>query len=147
MEEVKSQMLNKLSTQDYMERTITLYEKYDVKNLAILINSELIDEETINSLNKYKKFGKKGVVKVNYKVNKIGRLSIKVDGVKEDDGCISQGNNMPKICKSALCSKYYHDLDIVNAHPSDSLLPSDILRVHSSEEVYLYILLILFLML
>ena len=117
MEEMKSQMLNKLSTQDYMERTISLYEKYDVKNLAILINSELIDEETINSLNKYKKFGKKGVVKVNYKVNKIGRLSVKVDGVKEDEGCISQGNNMPKICKSALCSKYYHDLDIVNAHP------------------------------
>ena len=98
-------------------KTFTITEQYDIINAKKLLMSEVVDEEYKCSLRKYFKHGKNGRVEVQYTQNEIGRLSPRVKGMAEGETCITQGNAMKGVCKSALCSKYYDDLDIVNAHP------------------------------
>lgn len=96
--------------------TFTITEKYDIVNAKKLLMSNIIDEEYKASLQKYFKHGKNGKVEIEYKVNDIGRLNIKVKDLKEGETCLAQ-SFMKSVCKSAICKKYYNDLDIVNAHP------------------------------
>ena len=49
-------------------------------------------------------------------MKEIGRLNIKVKGLKKDETSIAQAF-MKGVCKSALCKKNYVDLDMVNCHP------------------------------
>jgi len=105
-----------LSTYKNM-KAFTISEKYDFINAKKLLKSDLLDDEYKGSLSKYLKHGKNGRVEVEYTVNDIGRLRIRVKGMKEGETSIAQAF-MKGICKSALCGKYYHDLDMVNAHPT-----------------------------
>ena len=111
-----NKIMEKLSKLNNM-KTFTITEKYDITNAKKLLLSEILDEEYKGSLNKYLKNGKNGKVEVQYTQNEIGRLNIKVKGLKEGETCIAQAF-MKGICKSALCSKYYKDLDMINAHPT-----------------------------
>lgn len=114
----QSDIMNKLSNnKEYMEdKTFSLYEKYDITNMAKLLNSDCIDSEWKGRMKKYRQHSKNGSVKVNYTRNQIGRLEIKASDLKDKETltCISF---MKGLCKSALCSKYYYDLDVVNSHP------------------------------
>lgn len=113
MEENKiSDKLSKLNNM----KTFTLNERYDSLNAQKLLHSDLIDEEYKGSIKKYLKYGKNGKVEVQYIQNDIGRLNIKVKGMKEGETCIAQAF-MKGVVKSALCKKNYVDLDMVNAHP------------------------------
>ena len=114
----KSMIMNKLSkNKEYMEgSTFSLNEKYDVVEMAKLINSKLLDDEWCTRIKKYKKMASGGSIKVNYTRNKIGRLEIKADNLKEKETLTTQ-SFMKGLCKSALCSKLYCDLDVVNSHP------------------------------
>ena len=107
-----SEKLSKLNNM----KTFTLTEKYDITSAKKILMSDLLDDEYKGSLGKYLKQGKGGKVEVEYTQNEIGRLNIKVKGLKEGETCINQAI-MWRECKSALCSKYYHDLDMINAHP------------------------------
>ena len=111
-----NKIMEKLSKLNNM-KTFTITEKYDITNSKKLLLSDILDEEYKGSLNKYLKKGKNGKVEVEYTQNEIGRLNIKVKGLKEGETCIAQAF-MKGICKSALCSKYYKDLDMINAHPT-----------------------------
>ena len=114
----QSDIMNKLSNnKEYMEdKTFSLHEKYDITNMAKLLNSDCIDSEWKGRMKKYRQHSKDGAVKVNYTRNKIGRLSIKADGLKENETLGTQAC-MWANAKSALCSKIYYDLDVVNSHP------------------------------
>ena len=96
--------------------TFTIFEKYDIVNAKKLLLSNLINEEYKTRLMKYFNHGKNGKVEIQYTINEIGRLNIKVKDLKEKETCLTQ-SFMKRICKSAICQKYYNDLDIVNAHP------------------------------
>lgn len=97
--------------------SFTLNEKINLVNAQKLLNSNILDEEYKGSLKKYLKNYKNGKVVVEYKQNEIGRLGIKVKGLKEDETCITQ-SIMWRQCKSALCKSLYYDVDMVNAHPT-----------------------------
>jgi len=112
----ENKIMEKLSTINNM-KTFTITEKYDITNAKKLLLSDILDEEYKGSLQKYLKKGKNGKVEVEYSQNEIGRLNIKIKGLKEGETCIAQAF-MKGICKSALCSKYYYDLDMINAHPT-----------------------------
>jgi len=112
----ENKIMEKLSKLNNM-KTFTISEKYDLTNSKKLLLSNIIDEEYKGSLKKYLKKGKNGRVEVEYTQNEIGRLNIKVKGLKEGETCIAQAF-MKGLCKSALCSKYYYDLDMINAHPT-----------------------------
>ena len=109
------QILKKISKYKNMT-TFTLTEKYDISNAAKLLNTKLLDDETKGSLKKYLKRGKGGKVEVNYTQNEIGRLNIKVKGLKEKETCMASPY-MWAVMKASLFDKHYMDLDIVNAHP------------------------------
>ena len=85
MNEIK--ILKNISKYNNMT-TFTLTEKYDITNSAKLLSSNLLDDESRGSLKKYLKKGKGGRVEVNYTRNEIGRLNIKVKGLKEKETCI-----------------------------------------------------------
>ena len=112
----ENKIMEKLSKLNNM-KTFTITERYDITNAKKLLLSDILDEEYKGSLNKYLKKGKNGKVEVEYTQNEIGRLNIKVKGLKEGETCIAQAF-MKGVCKSALCSKYYYDLDMINAHPT-----------------------------
>jgi hypothetical protein len=112
----ENKIMEKLSKLNNM-KTFTITEKYDITNAKKLLLSDILDEEYKGSLQKYLKKGKNGKVEVEYTQNEIGRLNIKVKGLKEGETCIAQAF-MKGVCKSALCSKYYYDLDMINAHPT-----------------------------
>ena len=118
MEQIKSISMDLISKLNQMDgQTFTLTEKYDVRRMALLLGStDIIDEEYKGSLIKYKSHAKRGSVKVNYSINKIGRLSIKVVDLKDKETCITQ-SCMKQIAKGALCSDNYTDVDVVNCHP------------------------------
>ena len=97
--------------------TFTLKEKYDIVNSQKILHSDIIDDEYKGSLKKYLKHGKSGSVEVEYTQEDIGRLKIRVKGLKEDEGCINQ-SIMYREAKAALCKSNYVDLDMVNAHPT-----------------------------
>jgi len=111
----ENKITEKLSTLINM-KTFTLTERYDCVNAQKLIHSKILDDETTGSLKKYLKHGKGGKVEVNYTVNEIGRLHIKVKSLKDGETCMAQPY-MKGVIKSALCKKEYVDLDMVNAHP------------------------------
>ena len=96
-------------------KVITLEEEYDILGLSKLLCSDVIDPEWKARMVKYRKHSKNGKVKVNYTINPIGRLTIKIAGEKEET-CTTQ-SCMKCIAKSVLCGKIYNDLDVVNAHP------------------------------
>jgi len=112
----ENKIMEKLSNLNNM-KSFTISEKYDLTNSKKLLLSDIIDEEYKGSLKKYLKHGKNGKVQVEYTQNEIGRLNIKVKGLKDEETCINQAI-MWRECKSALCSKYYYDLDMINAHPT-----------------------------
>lgn len=112
----ENKIMEKLSKLNNM-KTFTITEKYDITNAKKLLQSNLLDEEYKGSLNKYLKYGKNGKVEIQYTQNEIGRLNIRVKDLKEGETCIAQAF-MKGVCKSALCRKYYNDLDMVNAHPT-----------------------------
>ena len=113
MEENK--ITDKLSKLNNM-KTFSLNERYDTINAQKLLHSDLVDEEYKGSIKKYLKYGKNGKVEVQYIQNEIGRLNIKVKGMKEGETCITQAFMKGNV-KSALCKKNYVDIDMVNAHP------------------------------
>lgn len=113
MEENKiSVKLSKLTNM----KTFTLNERYDTINAQKILHSDIVDAEYKGSIKKYLKNGKNGKVEVEYIQNDIGRLNIKVKGLKEGESCITQ-SLMWRDVKSALCKKNYVDIDMVNAHP------------------------------
>tara|TARA_R110001592_G_scaffold1794_1_gene10649 strand:+ start:3867 stop:6203 length:2337 start_codon:yes stop_codon:yes gene_type:complete len=96
-----------------------LYEKYDRINMAKLLcidDTDIIDGAYKASLTKYKHFGKNGIVAVEYERVDIGRLKIKVKGLKEGETCICQPYMWCNV-KGDLCNNIYTDVDIVNCHP------------------------------
>lgn len=111
----ENKIYEKLSKLNNMT-TFCLNEKYDISNAQKLLHSDLIDDEYKGSLRKYLKHGKGGKVEVEYTMKEIGRLNIKVKGLKKDETSIAQAF-MKGVCKSALCKKNYVDLDMVNCHP------------------------------
>ncbi len=113
MEENK--IMDKLSKLNNM-KTFTLNERYDTINAQKILHSDIVDAEYKGSIKKYLKNGKNGKVEVEYIQNDIGRLNIKVKGLKEGESCITQ-SLMWRDVKSALCKKNYVDIDMVNAHP------------------------------
>tara|TARA_R110000772_G_scaffold268231_1_gene394508 strand:+ start:114 stop:2564 length:2451 start_codon:yes stop_codon:yes gene_type:complete len=108
--------INKLISSVNNMKSFTITEKYDIVNAKKILMSEIVDDEYKCSLRKYFKHGKNGRIEIEYTQNEIGRLNIKVKNIKEGDTCVTQ-SLMWREAKSALCSKYYRDLDIVNAHP------------------------------
>ena len=117
---LKSEIMEKLSkNKEYMDspKTFSLKERYDIVDMAKLLHSNVLDDEWITRIKKYRKHSNDGAIKVNYTRNKIGRLEIKADGLKDDETLTTQAF-MKGICKSALCSKIYYDLDVVNSHPA-----------------------------
>ena len=108
-----SEKLSKLNNM----RTFKLTESFDYINYIKLLNSDIIDEEYKGSLSKYFSHSKNHKVEVEYIQNDIGRLNIKVKGLKEGETCIAQPF-MKGVAKSALCKRDYVDLDMVNAHPT-----------------------------
>lgn len=112
----ENKITEKLSKLNNM-KTFTLNERFNYKNAIKLLHSDLLDEEYKGSLKKYISKCKEGKVEVEYIQNDIGRLNIKVKGLKEGETCISQPL-MWRECKSALCKDTYVDLDMVNAHPT-----------------------------
>ena len=115
MTERRSQILDKIHS-DNCFSDITLLEQYDIVNAQKLIHSELIDVEQKGSLKKYMKLSTGGKIHVDYKFKEIGRLNIKVASLKEKESSICMPF-MPCVVKSAICKKYYDDLDMVNCHP------------------------------
>ena len=111
----KNIISDKLSKLNNM-KTFQLTERYDCVNAQKLIHSEILDDEEKGGLIKYLKNGKGGKVEVEYTQNEIGRLNIKVKGLKKGETCMTQPY-MKRIIKSAICKKDYVDLDMVNAHP------------------------------
>jgi hypothetical protein len=111
----ENKIYEKLSKLNNMT-TFTLKEKYDISNAQKLLHSDILDDEYKGSLRKYLKHGKGGNVEVEYNVKEIGRLNIKVKGLKKDETCINQAI-MWREAKAALCKKNYVDLDMVNCHP------------------------------
>ena len=105
----------KISELSNME-PFTLKEKYNISHAQKLLHTPLLDEEWKGSLRKYLKHGKNGGVEVEYTQNDIGRLNIKVKGLKKNEESRCQAT-MKREIKSALCSRDYVDLDMVNAHP------------------------------
>ena len=105
----------KLSYNNNNMETFVLEEQYNMLNAKKILETNILDEQYKSSLNKYINRGKYGKVKVRYMVNDIGRLTIGVDGLKDNETCIYTAC-MWRPLKSALCSKYYYDLDIVNCH-------------------------------
>ena len=57
------------------EHSFNLSEKYDIHEMAKLLNSDVIDMEWKSRIKKYRKASHYGSVKVNYTRNKIGRLT------------------------------------------------------------------------
>ncbi len=112
---VENKISDKLSKLKNM-KTFTLNERYDNLNAQKLLHSDIIDEEYKGSVKKYLKHGKGSKVEVQYIQNDIGRLNIKVKGLKEGDTSIAHAF-MKGVVKSALCKKNYVDIDMVNAHP------------------------------
>ena len=98
------------------EESFNLSEKYDIHEMAKLLNSDVLDLEWKSRMKKYRKFSHFGIVKVNYKRNKIGRLDSNCLNCKDDETLTTQ-SYMKGVCKSVLCSKLYYDLDLINAHP------------------------------
>jgi hypothetical protein len=101
----------------------TLQEHYDISQTLKLLQTNLIDDDLKGSIRKYLKYGKNQKNNVLYHKNDIGRLKICLDNIKKDkktnepiDSCRSH-YNFKKVVKSAMCDKYYVDLDIVNCHP------------------------------
>ena len=115
---LKSKIMEKLSNnKEYMEdKTFSLKERYDIVDMAKLLHSDVLDSDYKNSIKKYRKHSNNGTVKVNYTRHKIGRLTIKADGLKENETLGTQAC-MWADAKSALCRKIYYDLDVVNSHP------------------------------
>ncbi len=111
----ENKIYEKLSKLNYMT-SFSLNEKYDISNAQKLLHSDIIDEEYKGSLKKYLKHGKGGKVEVEYTIKEIGRLNIKVKGLKKDETCTNQAL-MWREAKAALCKKHYVDLDMVNCHP------------------------------
>ncbi len=111
----ENKIYEKLSKLNNMQ-TFSLFEKYDISNAQKLLHSEIVDEEYKGSLKKYLKFGKGGKVEVEYTINDIGRLGIRVKALKKDEACTNHAY-MWRDAKSALCDKHYVDLDMVNCHP------------------------------
>ena len=97
-------------------KTFTQTERYDIINSKKILQTDLIDEEEKGSLKKYLKHGKGGKVEIEYTVKEIGRLGIKVKGLKDKETCKCQ-SFMKGVIKSGLCNNYYDDLDIENCHP------------------------------
>ena len=102
---------------------IVLTEKFNIHKANKLLNTDLLDLETKAGLKKYIKYSNNGKVKVNYTINEIGRLSIRMADIKVDkegnpkDTCRSQ-YNMYNVVKSTICEGIYSDLDVENCHPS-----------------------------
>ena len=111
----ENKISDKLSKLNNM-KTFTLNERYDSLNAQKLLHSDIIDDEYKGSVKKYLKYGKSSKVEVQYIQNDIGRLHIKVKGLKEGETSIAQAF-MKGVVKSALCKKNYVDIDMVNAHP------------------------------
>ena len=97
-------------------KSFTHTERYDIINSKKLLQSDIIDEEEKGSLKKYLKHGKGGKVDIEYTVKEIGRLGIRVKGLKDKETCKCQ-SFQKGVIKSGLCNKYYDDLDIENCHP------------------------------
>ena len=112
---VENKISDKLSKLNNM-KTFTLNERYDSLNAQKLLHSDILDDEYKGSVKKYLKHGKSSKVEVQYIQNDIGRLNIKVKGLKEGDTSIAHAF-MKGVVKSALCKKNYVDIDMVNAHP------------------------------
>ena len=111
--------------------TITLHEKVDVLAGQLYAQQLRIDPtvsdapgsaHTPASVERYLKRARAGgAVAVDYtdKVNGIGRLSIRVAGLKDGETCITQahpgdgGNQF----KATICNRYYQDVDIDKCHP------------------------------
>ena len=115
MAERRSHILDKVHS-DTCFSDITLEEHYDLVNSQKLLHSELIDDEKKGSLHKYMKLSNGGKIKVDYKFKDIGRLNIRVSSLKDKESSTCSPF-MPSVVKSALCEKYYNDLDMVNCHP------------------------------
>ena len=96
----ENKITEKLSKLNNM-KTFTLTERYDYLNAQKLLHSNILDGEYEGSLKKYLKHGKGGKVEVQYTQNEIGRLNIKVKGLKEGEACITQ-SLMWREVKSAL---------------------------------------------
>ncbi len=128
----ENKIYEKLSKLNNMQ-TFTLREKYDISNAQKLLHSDILDEEYKGSLKKYLKYGKSGSVEVDYTIKEIGRLNIKVKGLKKDETCINQAL-MWREAKAALCKKNYVDLDMVNCHP---VLLEQVFKENGLETTYL----------
>ena len=115
---LESEIMKKLSKNinNMTESTFSLKERYDIVEMAKLLHSKILDPDYVGSIKKYKQHAENGAVKVNYTRNKIGRLNIKADGLKENETLTTQAC-MWGDAKSVLCSKIYYDLDVVNSHP------------------------------
>ena len=111
----ENKIYKKISELNNMEPFV-LKEKYNISHAQKLLHTQLLDEEWKGSLRKYLKHGKNGGVEVEYTQNDIGRLNIKVKGLKKNEESRCQAT-MKREIKSALCSRDYVDLDMVNAHP------------------------------
>lgn len=109
--------LNEKLNKMIKEQSFNLTEKYDIVEMAKLLNSDVIDLEWKTRIKKYRKHSHFGSIKVNYKRNEIGRLEIKCEAFKDKDETLTTQSFMKGVCKSALCSKIYNDLDLVNCHP------------------------------
>ena len=136
----ENKIYEKLSKLNNMT-TFTLKEKYSISNAQKLLHSDILDEEYKGSLRKYLKHGKGGIVEVEYTIKEIGRLNIKVKGLKKDETSIAQAF-MKGVCKSAICKKNYVDLDMVNCHPvlleqvfKENGLDTNILSLYNQKEI------------
>ena len=109
--------LNEKLNKMIKEESFNLTEKYDIVEMAKLLNSDVIDLEWKTRMKKYRKHSHFGSIKVNYKRNEIGRLEIKCEALKDKDETLTTQSCMKGVCKSALCSKIYYDLDLINCHP------------------------------
>lgn len=110
-------MTSKINSNEFI-----INEKIDLKNAYKILNSDLIDDEHKNKLQKYLKYSDNGIVKVKYIKNDIGRLNIKLYNKKkledfDKETCTVQ-SFMKRIIKGAICEKNYKDIDVNNAHPT-----------------------------
>ena len=110
----ENKIYKKISELSIMD-SFTLKERYDISNAQKILHCDIVDAEYKGSIKKYLKYGKGGSVEVEYTQNEIGRLKIRVKGLKEGESCITQ-SLMWRDVKSALCKKNYVDLDLSLIH-------------------------------
>jgi len=133
MDKIKFENQNKNISKDIMSEFI-LNERFDTIGLQKLLTSDIVDDMEKGKLLKYKKYSKNGLIKIKYIKNKIGRLKIQADSLKDNETLTSQ-TYMWRTSKSVLCSSIYYDLDVVNCHPKILLQIFDDMKLQSP---YLY---------